>query len=1038
MKMKKVLATVLSLVMVAGLAACGHKHNYVKVDAKAATCTATGNSEYYKCSDCDKIFLLQDGKYVEVSLDSVTTAKLAHTLDHHEAVEATHTENGNIEYWSCSVCGHKFGDAAGTRELTDAQVIIPKLSVDDFIDYFDILDEEDELFTYKAYVCYDLLYTLQTVFDDRDNLEEVLGTIVDNYEVGIQSIANGTSVAEIMVSYNNAKQSLMNPIPLANGVFNFTQLSKADRTVLTGIVERYLVTTGLSGITLYESGAYVMYNERITLGSENYIPGYGFGVLAEGAITADLESETNPAWKRYYHTYETSNPNHMLYWDDQGQQVGDLYSYIGASYFETFMSPTKDSYIWVGSLSKDERPVAIDPDANGNSTKWKIAIRTGADGLKYNTLSTIESRAAYNNRGVEAEDYLIPYMVLLNQHNALYRGSEAAANASKTISIKGIADYFNATKNTEALYDADLFHQYVSLDVVEEDGQWYLVWENNEKTSPFDAMYYIAGNLYSPLPASFIELVGLENMFSHNTDKTETPVDNSLSLGAYTCESWGESEIVFKKNPNYVDADNKYSIEGVHIKILPGIQTDVDLAIKEFLAGNLDSASLTENYLTSTYMNDPRTRRAVGGSNFKLNVNACTPEVWAKYFGVNGSIVQTQEEDYWDLKPLMSNIHFIRGLSYGLDRRAVAEAFGVIPSVSYLGSTYMADAEAGLSYNLTEEHAHAIELLTTDTVDGYSLELARDYFKMALMECEAAGTITPGTIENPTILTIEIAWMYVSMEETYHSVVKQCWEQAFNDDSVTGGLYELNIEFCCEATEYTWVYFEKLMPGQFDIGFGSISGNTYNILDYFTVLSADPDMSGGFTLTFGPDTNSATEDLIIYNGMRWSFDAILTAANTTGIVKDGINVHAYDIVDDSVTVNDDGSWTVTYEVNVNVPDPDFTALDVVAFGDTFTEDGQPGGEGYYEESVVNADGSNLTFVVEDGVATVTCVISSEFVQKYLGTRYDGYLGLDLYFSLVSGSGDDAIDFSPTSGYAGSIYVAPAPAEQDLISKDFTA
>ena len=60
MKKTKWLATALLAhtlaVSAAGLAACGHEHTLVKTDAVAATCTEAGSAEYWKCSDCGKIF----------------------------------------------------------------------------------------------------------------------------------------------------------------------------------------------------------------------------------------------------------------------------------------------------------------------------------------------------------------------------------------------------------------------------------------------------------------------------------------------------------------------------------------------------------------------------------------------------------------------------------------------------------------------------------------------------------------------------------------------------------------------------------------------------------------------------------------------------------------------------------------------------------------------------------------------------------------------------------------------------------------------
>ncbi|MCD7749326.1 MAG: right-handed parallel beta-helix repeat-containing protein [Oscillospiraceae bacterium] len=42
-----------------------------------------------------------------------------HVLTHYEAKDAACTEDGNEEYWYCSVCGKYFSDADGTTEITD-------------------------------------------------------------------------------------------------------------------------------------------------------------------------------------------------------------------------------------------------------------------------------------------------------------------------------------------------------------------------------------------------------------------------------------------------------------------------------------------------------------------------------------------------------------------------------------------------------------------------------------------------------------------------------------------------------------------------------------------------------------------------------------------------------------------------------------------------------------------------------------------------------------------------------------------------------
>ena len=45
-----------------------------------------------------------------------------HAMVHHDLTEAPCTENGNIEYWSCSGCGKNFADENGNEEI--ATVVI--------------------------------------------------------------------------------------------------------------------------------------------------------------------------------------------------------------------------------------------------------------------------------------------------------------------------------------------------------------------------------------------------------------------------------------------------------------------------------------------------------------------------------------------------------------------------------------------------------------------------------------------------------------------------------------------------------------------------------------------------------------------------------------------------------------------------------------------------------------------------------------------------------------------------------------------------
>ena len=670
------------------------------------------------------------------------------------------------------------------------------------------------------------------------------------------------------------------------GVSNLVGESVAEKTKILGALEKYAVDHAVTGMPLFENGGYAMYNPRIEKGTENYIVGYGFGTMREGNLTADLVGVDKPS---YYHSYEASDPQKINYLDDSGSQVGDFYGNMASAYFGTKMSADKTKYDWYGVLSKKDRPVLLSVDAQGNKTiaedqtktgtNWRIYVRTGAeDKAMYRTASKLDDRKAFDKKAIELEDYVNAFKILLCGKFAYYRGTELAGQTGYS-GIVGAANYYNKSKGGLETEDAKKAWESVGIVSGHDDEGDFIDFTLMAPTTRFYAMYSLGSNLYAPINMDFFKLVtnNLENpefYGAFDTDKTTSPVDNILSTGPYFLESWEtDKAITFARNADWweiAENPNVYRIPGIYNTILAAINTDSNAAIKEFLLGNIDSCGIPTDYL-SRFKNDPRTTSVPGDSVFKLNLNTTTKEQWAELFGEEGKIAQTPKSNYWDVKPWMSNQNFVKGLFLSINRDEFATKNGSISSINYFSSNYMSDPENGVSYNTTPEHAAALEGFWGDTVStgGFSEALAEQAFGTSVDNLLASGDI-----KDNQELTIDIWWMYTSHITRYGNDISKYIQDAFNG-SDQAKAHKVTLKVNNLAVDvWSDVYYKHLMVGQFDLGFGSISGNSLDPLNFMEVLKSDN--SSGFTLNWGPDTSALDLE---YKGEKWSFDNLWGAAD---------------------------------------------------------------------------------------------------------------------------------------------------------------
>ena len=121
-----IIITVLLVMLVALLASCtpddgqsviSHKHTLERVAPKAATCTEDGNREYYYCSICNGTFADDEGRMV-LSADRYIIPAKEHNVVKHSEKKASCSTTGVKEYYECRNCGLLFRDVDGMFQIT--------------------------------------------------------------------------------------------------------------------------------------------------------------------------------------------------------------------------------------------------------------------------------------------------------------------------------------------------------------------------------------------------------------------------------------------------------------------------------------------------------------------------------------------------------------------------------------------------------------------------------------------------------------------------------------------------------------------------------------------------------------------------------------------------------------------------------------------------------------------------------------------------------------------------------------------------------
>ena len=867
----------------------------------------------------------------------------------------------------------------------------------------------------------------------------------DNTDANVPSIVFGED------GWNAEKINYMNPSPTLKDVategtyVDYTNQSYENRAEILGLLEEYAMGNNLTGLILCGNGGYAKYSDRIQFPTNalkdaegndlvvagtkryDYVIGYGFGVLSEGSLTGPLTkvedgSATNNEFPMYYHTFVERDPKTLNYMNNKGEVVRDYIDYVAGSYFSTKLSESKQSYEWYPSLATEAnrladgsvRPLPLNvakdgtksintaADRNTLASSYRIYVKTGADAV-YNHASDKSELAAFAGRQVALEDYLTPHKQLHNQANGLARAND---NLSGADSLKGMSEYYaaTATATTQEAIEEAWNNSNVGVVPGTDSTGSYIDFTFNVPCTPFYAMYYLSSGLYAPIPQEFLNTIGgIANWgcFVEGGAGTYkyTPVDTTLSTGPYVVEMWeADSEFVFKENEFMSDAINggahRYTIDGIYVNVMSSLASDSLAAFKAWQNGQIDGCGIPID-LVINQINTKGTQQTRSTGTTRLNLNTCDEATWEYLFGENGIITQTPKDKYWELEPAMSNKDFIKGLNLSINRKEFAEKRGVTPSISYFGDAYLSNPEDGFSYNLTEAHQNVLvsyygsEKLVANY--GYDKELAIRYFHQA-----AEHLLAEGAYKDGDVITIEMCWQTQSQAQKNGLALEKYMEETFNDENVCKGLSgTITLDIQNTFTEvWSDIYYKKMMCGQFDIGFGTISGGTLNVLNFMEVLKSDN--SSGFTLNWGVDTNS-TDQLITYKGKQYTYDALWQAA-AVGTVVDasGKNANLYDAVLVSNLLNEDGTRSIV--INYEFADiKDVCKIDV--YGVELWWYDSPSKNGYEYKSYEFVDNGQGQLVLTIDAETASTWIGEVSIDILIEKNIGNHQNLKSYISL---------------------------------------
>ena len=644
-----------------------------------------------------------------------------------------------------------------------------------------------------------------------------------------------------------------------SGFYNYKFVNYELRYTFMAAAEKWLLDSQVGGIPMFTSNSHILYSQRIELPVDYYIPVMEFGeemgsMIADDSTVTMYDGLPGNVDEYTFRTANYVNPNTFNQWIYDTSSDSDLMGlYYGSLYGYEF-NTNKNGYALNPSMASGD-PVYI----NGTqldtgkwvSTRWTVPVRVD---LEWYFHPDVESVYGFNpsdyESAIEPQDFIDTFKLAIDEE--WFRA------------VSGGGDFFSSAHAIEGLQE-----------YVDGTGSWNDVGlkVNNNNELEFEFISYMSEWNVKYFLSSFVTTPINMDLYDHLQNDLDGMGNNVYGTdiysigytGVYYIDEYIEDTVVrMKKNPNYFDKDN-YFYTGYDFII----ESNADVILQTYLDGELDVTKINASMVSSGLYS--RAKIIPGSTTYRIMINSSKT--------VENQLDYNPDSTYIP-EPLLGHDDFKQAMYFAIDREYLAEdvlSDNRTASMYYFTETLLIDAENGTPFRNTEQGMSVGAGLSPDTF-GYNFDAAQELFKNAVDDLIEEGYYTEGTANDYTVITIALNNYTDSVSwDLTAEYIEEVFEETFIYEEK---FVKVNIDII--ERSFPAIYYDYMMPGNFDLSFGGIStctlcGGGSILAEYLS------DNRSGFFVNPGVDTSKAEIEVIYYDvdGYKriemWSLDAIASA-----------------------------------------------------------------------------------------------------------------------------------------------------------------